>query len=371
MSNNVTQKINALLDAFDSDEGINLLIQALGDPVREIRETARWLLSETQNEEAEQALRQYPYAQMQHLYTITGYSEREPGYFVISTDQKALLSNCHSEEKKGYAYATVKIWNLQTGELTHTLPFTHEHLSTGQNGQIIVGHFQQIIDVWKSWEMKRLRLTLYGSIDIGSLTVSSDGSIIACGELGPRPLGQISVWNVQTGKLIHSIQWQPAKGSCNISTVMVSPDASLLLSQDKQRYGDLHRLWNLQTGELIRAFETHPYWVADAIANTSSGGCIVSGIRDNSVKVWDINSDQLLHSFPGCSPTAMTPDGKVLAYCNDTNEIVVWDLEVDQEICKLPENPSPIRAICLSSDREWVVSYDADQTIKIYGLLEE
>jgi WD40 repeat protein len=259
VSNNVTQKINALLDAFDSDEGIDLIIQALSDPVREVRETACWLLTETNRETAEQALRCYPYAQMQHLHTITGYSEKEPGYFAISTDQKALLSNCHSEAKKGYAYATVKIWNLRTGELTHTLPFTHEHLSTGQNGQIIVGHFQQIIDVRKSWEIKRLPLTLYGSIDIGSLAVSSDGSIIVCGELGPRPLGQIAVWNVETGKLIHTIQWQPATGSSNISTVMISPDTSLLLSQDKQRYGDLHRLWNLQTGELIRAFETYPY----------------------------------------------------------------------------------------------------------------
>ena len=67
----------------------------------------------------------------------------------------------------------------------------------------------------------------------------------------------------------------------------------------------------------------------------------------------------------------MTPDGKVLAYCNETNGIVLWDLEVNQEIRTLPENSSSIHVICLSSDREWVVSYDGDQTIKIYGLLEE
>ncbi|MBF2026284.1 MAG: hypothetical protein IGS48_05895 [Oscillatoriales cyanobacterium C42_A2020_001] len=110
---------------------------------------------------------------------------------------------------------------------------------------------------------------------------------------------------------------------------------------------------------------------ADAIANTSDERCIVSGMRDRSVKVWDLNTDQILYSFPGYAPTAMTPDGKVLAYCNETNEIVLWDLEVNQEIRTLPKNSSSIRAICLSSDREWVVSYDANQTIKIYGLLEK
>ena len=67
----------------------------------------------------------------------------------------------------------------------------------------------------------------------------------------------------------------------------------------------------------------------------------------------------------------MTPDGKVLAYCDNTNNIVLWDLDINQKICTLSGNRSPIQAICLSSNREWVVSYDADQTIKIYGLLEE
>jgi WD40 repeat protein len=67
----------------------------------------------------------------------------------------------------------------------------------------------------------------------------------------------------------------------------------------------------------------------------------------------------------------MTPDGKVLAYCNETNEVVLWDLEVNQKICTLLGNTSPIKSIYLSSDREWVVSYETNQTIKIYGLLDE
>jgi hypothetical protein len=64
--------------------------------------------------------------------------------------------------------------------------------------------------------------------------------------------------------------------------MMISPDTSLLLSQDNDRL-DRHRLWNLKTGELIRVFETSPCWFADSIANTSNGDCIVSGIRDHSL----------------------------------------------------------------------------------------
>jgi WD40 repeat protein len=369
MDSNVNQKINALLDAFDSDEGIESIVQALGDSVREVRETAYWLLTETKTQATEQALRSYPYSQMQLLHTIAGRSEREPHYFAINTDKKALLSNCHSEESKGYAYASIKIWNLQTGELADTLPFTHEHMGTGQNGQIIVWHFQHIIDVRKSGGSP----TLYGSIQIASLAVSDDGSIVTCGGYqrdAQELLGRIEIWDLHAGRLIKLLEWKPTRYTSFQLPMMISPNASLLLSQDNKRL-DSHRLWSLQTGELIRVFETSPYWFADAIANTSDGDCIVSGLREQSVKVWDINTDRVIYTFAGQAPTAMTPDGKVLAYCNDTNEVVLWDLEVNQKICTFPGNTSPIQAICLSSDREWVVSYDTDQTIKIHGLLDE
>jgi hypothetical protein len=381
MIDRVNPKINALLDALDSDEGIHLIIQALHDPAREVREAAYWLLTESQNEAAKQALRSYPYAQMQLLHTITGSGWGE-NYFAISTDKKALLSNCHSEPS-GYAIATVNVWSLQTGELTDTLYVRHEHLGIGQDGQIIVTSFQPFVTVHEDWYMNpqcRGRLLQDQPTDIASLAVSYDGSIVAGGgyqhDARLKLLGRIAVWDLQADRLIHLLEWKPTRHTFFPLPVMISPDTSLLLTQDNDRF-DRHRLWNLQTGELIRVFETSPYWFADAIANTSDGRCIVSGIREQSVKVWDLNTDQVIYSFPGYhpipgrSPTAMTPDGKVLAYCNETNGIVLWDLEVNQEIRVLPENSSPIRAICLGSDREWVVSYDADQTIKIYGLLDE
>lgn len=375
MSNDVTAKINALLDAFDSNEGIDLIVQALGDPVREVRETARWLLKETTSEIAEQALRQYPYAQMQLLHTITGRGWGT-NYLTISTDRKVLLSNCHSKPTMGYALANINVWNLRTGELRDTLYVTHEHLGTGQDGQIIVTSLQPVVTVHKNWDIqpqRQIHILYEQPIDIASLAVSNNGSIVAGGgyqhDARSQFLGRVAVWDLHADQLIHLLKWKPTRYTSRPLPMIVSPDASLLLSQDNDRL-DRHRLWSLQNGELIHVFETSPTWFADAIANTSDGRCIASGMRDNSVKVWDLNTDQILCSFPGWSPTAMTPDGKVLAYCNDVNAIILWDLEVNQEIRTLSENSSPLRAICLSSDREWVVSYDTNQTIKIYGLLE-
>jgi hypothetical protein len=187
VADNVNQKVNALLNALNSDEGINVIIQALRDPVREVRNTAYWLLTETKNEAATKALRCYPYAQMQLLHIIEGYSPRQTGYFAISTDRKVLLSNCHSEMTMGYALATINIWNLQTGKSTDTQYVTHEYMGTGQDGRISVSSFQHIVTVVENWDRKSplrhntLRGSIEQAIDISSLAVSDDGSIVAGG----------------------------------------------------------------------------------------------------------------------------------------------------------------------------------------------
>jgi WD40 repeat protein len=383
-------RIDDLISAFESGEDISLLVQALSDRTREVREFARWLLSESQLEVARKSLRDYlPYSRMACLHKVQGHNKVEPNYFAISSSQKTLFSNCYSGTGKYDAYTTIHIWDLQTGELVDDIYSLHEHMGTDQNGTIILSGFLHRLEALENW---RSRLTyrmlfprsasdeVYTSgkgnfdSDIGSLAVSHDGSIVACGPYHHGWQGHIVLWDTQAERIIHHIQWQPTGGGISdILSLIMSPDKALLLSQDSRRIRltpppDLNKLWNVQTGDLIREFETSAHWVAHEIATTPEGKYIASGIRDNVVKVWNVTTDEILYCFPGCSPTAMTPDGKVLAYCDYANNIILWDLDTDQKIGALQGSASLIRVLCLSSDREWVVSYDADETIKIYGI---
>jgi WD40 repeat protein len=383
-------KIDSLLNAFESGRGIDFFVQFLSDRKREVREVARWLLLETQLESARKLLRDYlPYSRMECLHKIQGKNKVEPNYFTISPDKKILFSNCYSETGKYEAYTTINIWNLQTGELINDIYSLHEHMGTDQNGTIILSgflHRLEAIEHWRSALTYRLlfpRLAddeIYTSgksylhSDIGSLAVSHDGSIVACGEYGRSRQGCIVIWDIQAEKIIHSLEWKPIGETSSVSSLIISPDGTILLSQDtpflKYR-ADCNRLWNLKTGELIREFETSAKWIAHEIATTPEGRYLASGIRDNVVKVWNVKTDEIIYSFPSCSLTAITPDGKVLAYCDDTNNIILLDLDTGQRICSLQGGTSLIKVICLSADREWIVSYDADKVIKIYGLPDE
>lgn len=388
VTNTVDTKVEDLFNAFESSKGIDLFVQSLEDSAREVREVAYWLLEESQTEAAKKALRNYlPYPRMKCLHKLTGHNKVEPNYFGISTGDKTLLSNCYSKTGRYEAYTTVQAWNLQTGKLVDTFNLLHEHVGTGKDGKIIIGCFEHVIQVLENWRDNRPRMLFPCLADddeykiksrlansgIGSLAVSHDGSAIACGEYGPNHLeGHIVLWDVETEKIIHSIQWQPIGGLSCIFSLVISSDGSIVLSQDQRHPAhhdqDLHRLWNIKTGELIRDFETSSRWIAHEIATTPGGQYIASGIRDKTVKVWDIMTDQVLSSFKGCSHTTMTPDGKVLAYYDSTDGIILWDLDANQKIHSLSGSTSSIRNICISSDREWVVSYDVDSVIKIYVL---
>ena len=64
-------------------------------------------------------------------------------------------------------------------------------------------------------------------------------------------------------------------------------------------YGDdTVKLWEPNSGQLLRSLEGHAGIVA-AIAFDPTGRTLASASRDHTVKVWEANSGQLLRSLKG------------------------------------------------------------------------
>ncbi len=66
----------------------------------------------------------------------------------------------------------------------------------------------------------------------------------------------------------------------------------------------------------------------------------------------------------------MSRDGRVLIYCTDNYEIIVWDLVTSKKIHTLEGHTAPIVYLAMSSDREFIASYSIDRSIKIWGIPE-
>ncbi|MEH2259235.1 hypothetical protein [Nostoc sp.] len=94
------EKVDALLEAFQyGPKGFDLVIQALGDDVREGRQSALLLLSYSSEATAEQAILNYlPFAKMQCLHTLTEFyldcynpEQHHPYYFAIADYNNTLI----------------------------------------------------------------------------------------------------------------------------------------------------------------------------------------------------------------------------------------------------------------------------------------
>ncbi|OUL36640.1 hypothetical protein BV372_06670 [Nostoc sp. T09] len=148
----------------------------------------------------------------------------------ISSDGQTLAS--------GRADSTIKIWNLQTGELKNTL----------------TGHQDVIFAV----------------------AISPDGKALASGSYDRT----IKIWDLQTGALKNTL----TEHRYAVSSLAISPDGQTLVSGS---WDNTIKIWNLQTGALKTTLTGHSDLVY-TVAISPDGQTLVSGTKDKTIKIWRV-----------------------------------------------------------------------------------
>lgn len=392
------QRIDALLDAFeDGISGLQLIIQALDDPTQSVRETAQWLLTESQSEEAKQALWDYlPYQYMKPLCTLhflpedrehpdwrkycdwflygTNTPEITPfpyrcawklDYITLLSDEKILVT--YTDQK-----GTVYLWDCYSGKLKDDYWIGNwedgVHVVVSSDGKYLISNSQWTLRGYKLnkgiYEFDNFDGYHYRIPEPTALAIKADYTLIAGGtgkaSWGDDPICvyQLNITNeaFNANDVAELEPYQRLQGhSSRVESLLLSPDETLLLSQGRDRHNDSHHLWDTQTWQLIRTYETSSEWIADCLAVRLNGQVLASGCRNQVAGVWDIHTDEVLCVLPGKAPTVMTTDGRVLVCCKNSGGLLVWDLETNREICSLAENTTKIQPLLLSRDRQLLV----------------
>ncbi|MFY7806812.1 MAG: WD40 repeat domain-containing protein [Limnoraphis robusta] len=132
----------------------------------------------------------------------------------------------------------------------------------------------------------------------------------------------------------------------------------------------------LKTQEAIRlpASQTligHSTWVY-AVTISSDNQYLASASYDGTIKIWNLKTGQLLHSFSGHTDAIETltisPDNKILISGGWDNRIRVWNLETGELIRTLKGHGEDVKTVAISSDGKWLASGSVDQTIKLWNL---
>ena len=241
--------------------------------------------------------------------TLTGHSNSVLSV-AISPDGKTLASGSNDN--------TIKLWNLETGQLQRTL--------ADRTG------------------------------DANSVAISPDGKILATGSWDDT----IKLWNLETGQLQRTLT-----GHSDVISVAISPDGKILATGS---WDDTIKLWNLETGQLQRTLTGHSDVISVAIS--PDGKTLATGSNDNTIKLWNLETGQLQRTLTGHSnevySVAISPDGKALASGSNDNTIKLWNLETGQLQQTLAGHSGSVWSVSFSLDGQTLVSGSEGGTIKIW-----
>ena len=171
--------------------------------------------------------------------------------------------------------------------------------------------------------------------DVYSASFSPDNQTLATGCWS----GAVQLWNWNSGKEAKVIQ--PAISSSPSATletfVLFSPDGKLLATSCWQ--DDTVKLWDTSTGQQIRSIIGGKTTFMGQLGNAISGVDAVAFSPDNkkivtastsAMKLWDLSTGQILHTFHGESgrlsshDVGFSPDGKLLAAASRGAIVDLW-----------------------------------------------
>ena len=172
--------------------------------------------------------------------------------------------------------------------------------SFADNTRLVVLSSNKSLFLWdSSAESWRLERTLgladsanplpYGVTAVG---FSRDGKWLATGGGEPSRSGELRIWNVANGELLHAI---PDAHSDTLFCIDFSPDNQYVATGGADRFV---KIFEVATGNLFKSLEGHSHHVL-GISWRMDGRRLVSGGSDKVVKVWDFLTGEQVKTITG------------------------------------------------------------------------
>lgn len=141
-----------------------------------------------------------------------------------------------------------------------------------------------------------------------------------------------------------------------ITAIALSPDGELIASGSSDK---TIRLWSLQTGELLHTYTGRSFRFPQGhqdritgLAFSPSSEILLSSSADGTIKQWDASSGELFSNLQGgwgVSAIALNPHDPLLVSGSEDGLIQLWDLEHEALIANLAQLYQPITALAVDS----------------------
>ncbi|KAI8097259.1 WD40-repeat-containing domain protein [Halteromyces radiatus] len=216
----------------------------------------------------------------------------------------------------------VRVWNLETGELLHTL---HGHISTV-----------------RCLKMKNKQLAVTGSRDC-----------------------TLRIWDIENGRAKHVLYGHQGSVRC------LDISGNVLVSGS---YDHTARVWDLTTGECIHVLEGHQSFIYSIVTD---GIKVAAGSLATHIRVWSVETGECLATLHGHTSLVgqleLVPGydsmGPTLVSGGTDGCLRVWDWNEPFEcLQRISAHDSSIT--CLQCDDQWIVSAGSDGRVKLWDRKE-
>jgi len=223
-------------------------------------------------------------AQLDSLFVTTLISQNDiTESMVVSSDNKYIITNCKDH--------TLKVYDLQTGQLIHTFSInswgTIHVINTTSKKYLVAGSEvntdskKYIIAssedcTIKEWDIVTSKLTHsnFNSLVRSALTLDSEHIVVGCVD------NTAKIWNATTDKFVHTLVGH----SDTVSSLAVSSNGSYIVTGS---WDKTVKVWYSKTGQLLCTLSGHDSSVIFVAVNLDNNS-IVIGYSDNTVKVCDM-----------------------------------------------------------------------------------
>jgi WD40 repeat protein len=268
---------------------------------------------------------------------------------------------------------TVKLWDLATGQLRHTLTGHQKRVITvafRPDGKVLAsGSDDATIKLWDVAAVKELHTLTGHGREVLQVAFAPDGKSLASAGAD----GTARLWDVPTGQPRRTLWGGPQAQWC----VAFSPDGQTLASGGRD--GSV-RLWDVATGWQLADLRGHQAEVR-CVAFTPDGQSLASGSFDaeHVIRLWDLatlREKQLLTGhLTGVLSCAWRADGRLLASAGANDGTVrLWDPAGKPPRCQAlqlfpPDAPS-LQGAAFSPEGRYLATANPDGTIYVLRLAE-
>lgn len=156
--------------------------------------------------------------------------------------------------------------------------------------------------------------------------------------------------------------------SLPVYSLAISPDGKTIASGSED--GTI-KLWKLESQELIYTLAGHSRMV-NSVAISGDGQTLASGSKDNTIKLWNPKTGELIRTLEGHSASvtsvAIDPSATILASGSADKTIKIWNLKTGELIRSLSGHTGFVESVAIALDGSLLASGSRDTTIKIWNL---